>query len=157
MKGGQGSSLVPDRCCCKIDFRLTPNVDRNIAARWIQSVVNQTDEEQPGPKPTRINWKESWPAYRVPAEYPLLKQFLDAAEEIFGRNIMPVVSGPSNIGNYLASKNIPALSGFGVSYSHIHATDESAEIETVTPVYEVYRRAIEKILRSELPKSGASC
>jgi succinyl-diaminopimelate desuccinylase len=70
---------------------------------------------------------------------------------------MPVVSGPSNIGNYLASKNIPALSGFGVSYSHIHATDESVEIETVTPVYEVYRRAIEKILRSELPKSGANC
>jgi succinyl-diaminopimelate desuccinylase len=152
--GGEGFSLVPDRCCCKIDFRLTPNVDRETAAQWIKSVVEQTDEQQPGPKPTRVEWKESWPAYRVPVEYPLVKQFLDAAQEVFGRTITPAVSGPSNIGNYLASKGIPALSGFGVSYSNIHATDESIEVETVTPVYEVYRRAIEKILRSEIPTPG---
>lgn len=156
VKGGEGFSLVPDRCFCKIDFRLTPNVDMNIAAQWIESVVNQTDEERPGPKPTRIEWKESWPAYRVPLEHPLTKQFLDAAQEIFGRKIVPVVSGPSNIGNYLAAKSIPALSGFGVSYSNIHATDESVDIETVTPVYEVYRLAIKKILRSELPTPGAN-
>ena len=157
VKGGEGFSLVPDRCRCKIDFRLTPNVDRNIAAQWIKSVINQTDKDHPGPKPTRIEWKESWPAYRLPVEYPLVKEFLDAAQEIFGRSIMPVVSGPSNIGNYLASKNIPALSGFGVSYSNIHATDESVEIETVAPVYEVYRRAIENILRAELPTPRVNC
>jgi succinyl-diaminopimelate desuccinylase len=87
----------------------------------------------------------------VPVEYSLVKQFLDAAQGIFGRTIMPVVSGPSNIGNYLASKSIRALSGFGVSYSNIHATHESIEIATVTPVYEVYQRAVGKILRSELP------
>ncbi len=154
VKGGAGFSVVPDHCCCKIDFRLTPNVDKNVAAEWIESVIHQTDEEYPGPKPTRIEWRESWPAYHVPADYPLAKLFLEVAQEVFGRSIKAVVSGPSNIGNYLASKTIPSLSGFGVSYSNLHATDESMDLETVSPVYEVYRRAIEKILRSELPPLG---
>jgi len=146
--GGEGFSLVPDRCRFKLDFRLTPKVDRKVAAEWIESVINQTDEEHPSSKPTRIEWKESWPAYRVPAEDPLVTQFLEAAREVLGRNIKPVVSGPSNIGNFLASKDIPALSGFGVSYANIHAADESVEIETVTPVYQVYQLAIERLLRS---------
>lgn len=156
VEGGEGFSLVPDRCCCKVDFRLTPNVEKNTAAQWLEVIVRQIDKEHPGPRPTRIDWKESWPAYRVSIEHPSVRQFLDAAQEIFGRDITPVVSGPSNIGNYLASKGIPTLSGFGVSYSNIHATDESIEIETITPVYEVYRRAIEKILRSELPSPVAN-
>jgi succinyl-diaminopimelate desuccinylase len=154
VKGGEGFSLVPDRCCCKVDFRLTPNVDSNIAAQWIKSIVNHTDEKHSGPRPTRIDWKSSWPAYCLPLDHPLVKLFLGVAQEVFGRNITPVVSGPSNIGNYLASKGIPTLAGFGVSYSNIHATDESIEIETVMPVYETYYRVVEKILCSKLPTLG---
>ena len=150
VEGGEGFSLIPDLCRCNIDFRLTPNVDKDVATQWIESVVKLVDHDHPGPTPTRIEWKESWPAYRVPPESPLVKQFLDAAEEVFGRQIPPVVSGPSNIGNYLAAKGIPALSGFGVSYANLHGTDESIDLETVTPVYEVYRRAIEEILGSEV-------
>jgi succinyl-diaminopimelate desuccinylase len=156
VNGGDGFSLVPDRCRCKVDFRLTPMVDRNTAAQWIKNVVNQIDEENPGPKPTKIDWKESWPAYRVPVEHSVVKQFLETVAEVFGRHISPVVSGPSNIGNYLAAKGIPALSGFGVSCSNIHATDENIEIESVMPVYEVYRRAIDKILCSEMSSSAAN-
>jgi succinyl-diaminopimelate desuccinylase len=150
VKGGEGFSLVPDLCLCKIDFRLTPNVDKHVAREWIQSVVNQLDLEHPGWKPTLIKWKESWPPYRVPNKHPLVEHFLGAAQEVFGGKIMPVVSGPSNIGNYLASQGIPALSGFGVSYSNLHGTDESIDLETVMPVCEVYRRAIERILGSDV-------
>ena len=156
VNGGDGFSLVPDHCRCKVDFRLTPTVDRNTAAQWIKNVVNEIDEANPGPKPTRIDWKESWPAYRVPVEHSLVREFLETVRDVFGRNITPVVSGPSNIGNYLASKGIPALSGFGVSYSNIHATDENIEIEGVMPVYEVYQRAIKRILNSDLLSSNAN-
>lgn len=148
--GGEGFSLVPDRCCFKIDFRLTPNVNAEVAAEWIESVVKGLDDMDEQSRPTRIDWKESWPAYRVPLESPLVKQFLHTAKEVFGRSVEPVISGPSNIGNYLSARGIPALSGFGVSYRNIHGTDESIEVETVMPVYEVYRRAIERILRTGL-------
>jgi succinyl-diaminopimelate desuccinylase len=148
--GGEGFSLVPDRCCCKVDFRLTPNVNQQVAKEWIRSIVQGIDLDHPGPRPTRIAWEESWLAYRVPTDSPLVTQFLDAAQEVFGRAIPPRVSGPSNIGNYLASRGIPALSGFGVTYSNIHATDESAELESVMPVYETYRRVISRILHGPI-------
>ena len=150
VQGGEGFSVVPDRCCFKLDFRLTPHVNAEVAAEWIKQVVAGVDEQDKQSRPTRIDWKESWPAYRVPFESSLVKQFLDTAQEVFGRSVEPVISGPSNIGNYLAARGIPALSGFGVSYSNIHGTDESIEVETVMPVYQVYRRAIERILQTGL-------
>lgn len=151
VSGGEGFSLVPDRSICKVDFRLTPGVDRQVAQAWIASVVRDADQAHPGPAPTEIDWQESWPAYRVPEDSPLVTHFLAAAQEVFGRAIQPRVSGPSNIGSYLASRGIPALSGFGVTYANIHAPDESAELASVMPVYDTYRKAAGQILRADVP------
>ncbi len=156
VKGGEGYSLVPDCCRAKIDFRLTPTIDQNKAAGWIESVIDTIDQAYPGPKQTKILWEESWPAYHLPAESPLVKEFLTAARDVFQQPVAPVVSGPSNIGNYLATKGIPALSGFGVGYANVHGTDESVELDTVMPVYEVYRRSIQNLLRAELSHSMAA-
>lgn len=150
--GGEGFSVVPDSSRCKVDFRLTPGVDESVARRWLLSVIAKIDEDYPGPKSTSTEWKESWPAYRVPESSPLVKEFLDTVEEVFHRRIPAVVSGPSNIGNYLATLGIPTLSGFGVSYSNIHATDESVEIETIDPVYRVYQGVVRKLLNSKLER-----
>lgn len=150
--GGEGFSVVPDISGCKIDFRLTPSVNKEVASRWLTSIVDGVDAENPGPKPTQINWKESWPAYRLPDTEPLVKEFLQAAQTVFGKTILPVVSGPSNIGNYLASQSIPALSGFGVTYSQIHGTDEAVDIETIEPVYEVYRQVVANLVGLEFDK-----
>jgi succinyl-diaminopimelate desuccinylase len=152
ISGGEGFSLVPDLSRCKVDFRLTPGVDEEVARRWIQSVVEKIDRTYPSPRPTGIEWKESWPAYRVSEGSPLVKEFLETAEEVFQRRIPAVVSGPSNIGNYLAAQDIPALAGFGVSYSNIHATDESVEIETIDQVYRVYYGAVRKLLNANLER-----
>lgn len=156
VRGGEGFNLVPDRCTCKIDFRLTPNVDRKVAEEWIYSVVNKKGEDSPGQTPHQIIWKESWPAFHVPVESHLVSQFLEVANNVFGREIVPAVSGPSNIGNFLASKGIQTLSGFGVSYSNIHATDERVDIDTVLPVYEVYRRAIANMMQARLHEKSPS-
>ena len=158
IEGGEGFSLVPDLCRLRLDFRLTPHVDRAAASRWVESVVGEADEEaraaDAGARPTQVAWKESWPAYRVPPRHPLAAQFLEAAREVFGREVTAAVSGPSNIGNYLAARGIPALSGFGVTYADLHATDESVELESVGPVYEVYRRAVGRLLRAGLPQAA---
>ena len=156
VRGGEGFNLVPDRCTCKIDFRLTPNVDRKVAEEWIYSVVNKIGKDIAVQTPPKITWKESWPAFYVPVESPLVSLFLEAANQVFDHEILPAISGPSNIGNFLASKGIQTLSGFGVSYSNIHATDESVDIDTILPVYDVYRRAIENIMQARLPENSPS-
>ena len=69
-----------------------------------------------------------------------------AAHAERGATLPCVVAGPSNIGNYLASLDVPALCGFGVGYAGIHATDERVDLSTIAPVYRIYERALLALL-----------
>lgn len=146
--GGQGFSIIPDRCTCKIDIRLTPNFDFQAASKWLVQLIGNADEQEPGPRPSNIEWKESWPPYRVRPDSFLVSEFLNIASEVFQRPVHEKVSGPSNIGNYLASHNIPALSGFGVTYWNIHGIDECIDLDTVMPTYKTYYKLIKSLLAS---------
>jgi succinyl-diaminopimelate desuccinylase len=144
--GGEGFSIVPDRCSCKLDFRLTPHVGEGEGREWITNIVEDLDRQAPDLRTSLITWKESWPAFRVPDDSPLVERFRLTAEEVFEKKIPAIVSGPSNIGNYLASLGIPALSGFGVTNRNIHAPNEFAEINSILPVFQTYRRAIRRLV-----------
>lgn len=147
--GGQGFSIIPDRCTCKVDIRLTPNFNFEIAKKWVEEIVESIDEKDPGPRPSQIDWMESWPPYRVKSESFLVSEFLRIAGDVFQRPIHEKVSGPSNIGNYLASRGIPALSGFGVTYWNIHGIDECVDLETVLLAYETYYQVVRNLLAAE--------
>lgn len=147
--GGQGYSIIPDRCTCKVDLRLTPNVNKAVASAWLQKIIDAIDHTHPGPKPTEIEWHESWPAYHLPAENQLVINFLESAQNVFHKKIPAKVSGPSNIGNYLASRHIPALSGFGVTYWNVHGIDENIDISTIVPVFETYYTAVQRLLEKD--------
>jgi succinyl-diaminopimelate desuccinylase len=147
--GGQGFSIIPDRCTCKVDIRLTPGFNFEAAQEWVKEIVERIDQMNPGPRPSRIDWMEGWPPYRVKSESFLVTEFIRIASEVFGRPIHEKVSGPSNIGNHLASRGIPALSGFGVTYWNIHAIDECVDLETVVPTYNTYYQLIKNLLASE--------
>jgi len=71
------------------------------------------------------------------------------AELLFAKPIPIAISGPSNIGNYLATLNIPAISGFGVTYRNLHAADECIEINSIEPVYQVYIRTLKRLLQAD--------
>lgn len=153
IKGGEGYNLVPDRCDCKLDIRLTPNVDKEAMIGWLEGIIREFEEEFPGEKSSALQWKESWPAFYTPVNSPLVISFLEAVTHIFQKEIKPTISGPSNIGNLLASKGIAALSGFGVSYANIHAADEKIELASILPVYEVYREVIKRIMTVKKPQA----
>jgi len=152
LHGGHGFSVVPDSCELNLDIRLTPNSDAGATRQLVQQTVADFDRECPGPRPTRIEWEDSWPAFRVPDSSPVIFSLRSAAEEVFGRTVPTTVSGPSNIGNYLASLGIAPMAGFGVTYDNVHAVDEWCDISSVQPVYETYRRAILDFL--DRPASG---
>lgn len=154
IQGGEGFSVIPDLCTCKVDMRLTPNFHQSIAAEWLESIVKGIDIIYPGKRETEITWLESWPAYNVSRESFLVTEFLKVAEAVFGRPVQPVVSGPSNIGNFLASKRIPALAGFGVTYANLHGTDEYLEVDSVAPVFETYFQVVERLAAADSPLNG---
>jgi succinyl-diaminopimelate desuccinylase len=146
--GGEGYSVVPDLCDVNVDIRLTPSVSATEIREAIELTVRDFDRAFAGPGLTVVAWEESWPPFRVPDDSPAIASLRLAAEQVFGRTIPTTVSGPSNIGNYLASLGVSPMSGFGVTYDNVHGTDEWCDVASVLPVYETYRRAALTFTRS---------
>jgi succinyl-diaminopimelate desuccinylase len=138
--GGEGYSIIPDQCVLNIDIRLTPSISAKQMQQLVQNEIDRFDTRSRAPS-TKIVWEDTWPAFRTPDDNPAIASVRVSAEAIFGREIRSSVSGPSNIGNYLASLGIPAMAGFGVTYDNVHATDEWCEIESIMPVYRIYQQA----------------
>lgn len=145
--GGQGYTQVPDRCELTVDLRLTPRFDDDAARRLLARLIERADRGQPAELACRIDWQPGWPAYRVDPRDPMLRAMREAAHQVLGEALPCAVAGPSNIGNYLAARGIPALCGFGVRARHLHAADECMELATIAPVYRTYETALERLLR----------
>lgn len=149
--GGDGFSVVPDRCEVGIDVRLTPHFETDKAEAVLRALVAELDADAPGPRPTTIELQPGWPPYRLPVTSPLARSLQEAAERVLGRPCPLVVAGPSNIGNFLAELGIEATAGFGVSYRNLHAADEAVDVASIGPVYHAYRDALRTLLRRPRP------
>jgi succinyl-diaminopimelate desuccinylase len=143
MRGGEGFSMVPDRCELLVDVRLTPDFTDTDAESALRQVVAGLD--RPGTPSTTVAWTKGWPAYRIADDHPLVSALRVSAEEEFERPIPPEIVGPSNIGNLLHTFGIPATCGFGVTYRRIHAVDECILLETLEPVYRAYGSALRRL------------
>lgn len=149
IRGGTGYSMVPDRCQVNVDVRLTPDFDVAAARSLIREAVATTDHPRPGHQPATIDDAESWPPYRLPDTSPLVQALVAAAQAHHDPATLPVICGPSNVGNYFAAHAIDATCGFGVTYDGIHGPNERARIDTVPIVYRVYAAATSFLLDSK--------
>jgi succinyl-diaminopimelate desuccinylase len=145
--GSRTFSLVPDLCEFRLDVRLTPSFPLETARPAIEDLVARFDAESPQTATTTIEWQGGWPAYQVPTSHPLVQSLRDATRDELGAELPTDVVGPSNIGNYLASLGVPALCGFGVKAEGIHAADERIALDSIDPVYHVYRNALRRMHR----------
>ncbi|MFJ7071809.1 M20 family metallopeptidase [Streptomyces sp. NPDC098781] len=150
--GGQGFSVVPDRCELGVDIRTTPGFDARAAERLVGAAVRELDLRLPAPRPTAITPVASWPPYRLGEGRQPAAALLEAASGE-GLTVRPKTAGPSNIGNLLAGRGIPATAGFGVRYAGLHGVDERACLEDLPVVHAVYRRAVLGLLGSPGPDS----
>jgi len=147
IEGGESFSLVPDRCRVRVDVRLTPTFDEQRAHLLVEDAVAQFESR--GSFQIETEWLEGWPSYRLPDDQEIVAALRSEAELLFAKPIPIAISGPSNIGNYLATLNIPAISGFGVTYRNLHAADECIEINSIEPVYQVYIRTLKRLLQAD--------
>jgi succinyl-diaminopimelate desuccinylase len=144
--GGQGYSILPDRCTVNVDVRLTPTFDRQAAVDLLEEAAKQFDLRWPVSRPTRLEYLESWPPYRLSKRLPLCAALTAAATSYLPSAPRMKVAGPSNIGNYLAQLGVPATAGFGVVYRGLHGTDESIKVDSIPVVQAVYQRTVLSLL-----------
>jgi succinyl-diaminopimelate desuccinylase len=143
--GGEGWSTVPDTCQISVDIRLTSGFTAERARGQLAELLARADCERPTTRSTCVEFRESWPAYALPADSKLVVALGTAA---LRNGLAPRrgLVGPSNIGNYLASLGIEATAGFGVRYRNAHGTDEAIDLATIPVVKETYEAALRTLL-----------
>ena len=144
--GGEGYTIVPDRCTISIDVRLTTQFGDAAASRLLREIVTGIDHEWPRTPQTEISLRQTWRAYKLGEDTPIRMALTSAASRHLPHPPQPKVSGPSNIGNYLAQLGIPATAGLGVRYEGLHGTDERIEIATVPLIQATYHEAVLTLL-----------
>jgi len=145
--GGTSFSQVPDLCELRLDLRLTPGFDDAAARSLVEDALRRHDARYAAAAPCSVQWLPGWPAYRVDDAHPMVLGLQEAARTVLGQPLPTKVVGPSNIGNYLATLQVPALCGFGVRGRNIHAADECIELASIDPVYRIYRELLHRLLR----------
>jgi succinyl-diaminopimelate desuccinylase len=144
--GGQGYSIVPDRCTLSVDVRLTPRYDAAWADHFLRETCRLLDESIPSRQPTLVEPQGTWPAYRLPETSRLASSLRAGAQRALRRDVPLTVAGPSNIGNFLATLGIEATCGFGVAYRNLHGADEAIEVASIPVVYNAYLDAVRNLL-----------
>jgi succinyl-diaminopimelate desuccinylase len=142
--GGSASySLSSDSCVVRVDVRLTTDFQKSDARAFIRRILNERNE---GSDRVRVEEPQSWPAYAIPEGSLLVQSLLNGAREAGFDTIEPQITGPSNVGNFLAALGIDAVCGFGPDYESIHAPNERVDTKLFVPVYQSYRSALLKLL-----------
>jgi succinyl-diaminopimelate desuccinylase len=140
--GGDSFTQIPGSCECHVDVRLTPSFDSEAALSMLRATAESVDRAFPSAKRTAIEVDETWPAYRLDTASRIVRYFTRVASEALGREICPVVCGPSNIGNYLATMGIETICGFGPAYENIHAPNESVDLTSIASIYDIYKKVV---------------
>ena len=145
IEGGVGFSVVPDTCRVGIDLRLTEAFDAGAAEKLLHEATQELDAAWPDTRPSTVEVRTSWPAYRLdPADQPV-GAILEGARRV-GLSPLPKVAGPSNIGNLLAGLGIPATCGFGLPYEGLHGANERVRVDAVPQIHAAYAHAVRTLL-----------
>lgn len=143
--GGEGFSSVPDRCEVDVDLRVTPHFTSHHADALLARVCERLDAAHDAPA-TTIEVHGGWPAYRLGDDAPLVKALSAAARHELGESVPTAVAGPSSVANFLSEQRVPATSGFGVRYRHMHAADECIDLATLAPTFRIYLHTVRQLL-----------
>lgn len=152
--GVRSFSVTPSKIECGVDIRLTPDFDPNAASNFLETVLTNIARDFGEEHSSILSLPTCWPAYRTPNSTLLPQLVQSAATDILGRTPDFVVSGPSNIGNFLAMHGTEVLSGFGVDYQRIHGPDECIRVSSVSDVFRIYSLAVKNYVDGYEPNSA---
>lgn len=153
--GVRSFSVTPSKIECGIDLRLTPSFDPNAASALLDRILNSIAARGGDEHPSTVSVPNCWPAYKTPDAALLPSLLLASASRILEKPPKLTISGPSNIGNYLAMHGTEVLSGFGVDYENIHGPDERVRLSSISDVYAIYADTTRNFLSGEASHNDA--
>jgi len=129
-----------------VDVRTTPVFGEAEARAHLEKALAEAKKR--GDLDVGVSEMAPWPAFGLAKDNPLRAAMEAAITQTKGAAVPSVISGPSNVGNLLASYGIPATTGFGVAFTGMHAANESIDLSSIPGVLEAYRGTMERLLGS---------
>jgi succinyl-diaminopimelate desuccinylase len=144
--GARTYALTPSKIECGLDIRLTPTFDRPAAEAFIQRLLADIARDIGDAHSCTLGPVTCWPAFRTPDDALLPRLLKSSALQVLGQAPEFSVSGPSNIGNYLAQHGTQVVAGFGVEYRRIHGPDECVKLDSIPGIRNSYALAVQRFL-----------
>ena len=117
-------TIVPKEARVRLDFRLIPNIQPEVAARKLKAHLKKHGFDSIEVK----TFDHAEPPYKIEASEDIAQAIIAAAHEVYGEP--PIVNGVSAEGAILKHVWIPCvLTGFANPGCNLHAPDETIHID----------------------------
>lgn len=136
ISGGTAINIVPDKCDISLEIRLFP-------AQIKEKVLDEIKSKLAG-----LNLKyelevmQFEQAYLTDPQNAFVKILQNNASETLGNKVPLAASGQGSVGNVISKLGIPIINAFGSAGGNAHMPNEWVDIDTVAPVFEIYKKAI---------------
>ncbi|MGH8898684.1 MAG: peptidase dimerization domain-containing protein [Egibacteraceae bacterium] len=97
--GGTGFTIVPDTCAVNVEVRLTPGFTALQATSLLHAAADVVDEHWLTDHATTVEFSESWPAYRLAGDSPLVAALTQAATQATGHRPVQYRQLPCGVGH----------------------------------------------------------
>lgn len=146
IKGGEKANIVPDRCIIKLDRRLIPTENTEIAKTEILKVVKACCLEDC----CKIKHSNSGESYLIPegTENPVFKQLMKIVGK-YGVPACPFMEGYTEADVYHRYFGIPAINLGPGSIEQAHVSDEFVEIKQLLKASQIYYNILEHYVLGE--------
>ncbi|MBC7130974.1 M20/M25/M40 family metallo-hydrolase, partial [Candidatus Bathyarchaeota archaeon] len=147
IEGGQDYSTIPSKCILKIDMRVPPKLTTSQVLAEVNKVIEQFKKDN-----AQVNVKtkveEAIEAFESNPKSILVRALFHAIREVRGKTPMLVRKTGTGDMNLLGrAMNIPTVTYGPGDSSLCHTENEHIDIKEYLDSIEVYRRAIEWIIK----------
>lgn len=136
IKGGVAINIVPDECEVKVDIRFLPSQNKKMILDKINKALKKSKLSY------RIEVLQCENAFLTNPKNKFVRLLQEHAQKELNKKIPLVSSGAGSVGNIISKLGIPIINAFGCESDNAHAFNEWININTISKVFEIYRKTI---------------
>ena len=142
IKGGEAVNVIPDKCECTIDIRLTPKLSPEDMITYLGNTLRNLQLQDTEIK-YQFNIFQSEPAYLTDPNDKFVEILFKNSKETLNPDIIIATSGPGSVGNLISQRfDIPIINAFGVRSDGVHAPNEYIDLSTVEPAFKTLEKSL---------------
>ncbi len=135
INGGRAINIVPDECELKIDFRVIPEVTKEMIQKHLNNILNKLSEDKEFKY--NLEYITGAGAYLLENDEKIVSSLESSINKVYKKRISKRADGPAHIGNLLEKFEIPVVV-WGPKGENVHSYNEYVEIDSLSKTIATY-------------------